>query len=107
MWNLLESRDLFTSPLCDQGNYHPDAHLAEMIALFGSPPKELIDRAREGLRWKWTLAVQNSEGESCKTASEWYGGPLFDESGMLSYPFILFFFVAINSLPGLFYTDSM
>lgn len=83
MWNLLESRDLFTSPLDEQGNYRPDAHLAEMIALLGSPPKELIDREREGLGWSWTPAAQNSEGKLCKTASEWYGGPFFDENGRL------------------------
>ncbi|KAM5453273.1 hypothetical protein McanMca71_004361 [Microsporum canis] len=81
MWNLLESRDLFTSPLDAQGNYHPEAHLAEMISLLGPPPKELIDRERDGISWKWAPAAQNESGKMCNTASEWYGGPFFGENG--------------------------
>lgn len=52
-----------------------------MIALLGPPPKELLVREREGLRWKWTPAVQNAEGKSCRTASGFYGGPFLDENG--------------------------
>ncbi|KAM5434748.1 hypothetical protein MferCBS31731_006520 [Microsporum ferrugineum] len=82
MWNLLESRDLFTSPLDAQGNYHPEAHLAEMISLLGPPPKELIDRERDGISWKWAPAAQNESGKMCNTASEWYGGPFFGGNGI-------------------------
>ncbi|KAI1905612.1 hypothetical protein LOZ52_006769 [Ophidiomyces ophidiicola] len=81
MWNFLESRNLFTLAVDDKGNYHPAAHIAEMIALFGPPPKELLEREREGLSWKWTPAAHNEEGKLCNTASEWYGGPFFDEHG--------------------------
>ncbi|PGH27362.1 CMGC/SRPK protein kinase [Polytolypa hystricis UAMH7299] len=81
MWNLLEARDLFTKPLDGQGKYHPDAHLAEMIALLGPPPKDLVDREREGLKWNWEPPAHNDEGKLCSTASEFYGGPFFDENG--------------------------
>lgn len=81
MWNLLESWDLFTRAFDDNGNYHPNAHLAEMIALLGPPPKEIVDREREGLKWNWSPAAQNAQGKLCTTASEWYGGAFFDEDG--------------------------
>lgn len=48
MWNLLEGRDLIVRGLDDQSYYHPDAYIAEMIALLGPPPKELLAREREG-----------------------------------------------------------
>ncbi|XHG07892.1 hypothetical protein AWENTII_011023 [Aspergillus wentii] len=79
MWNLLAPRDLFTRAFDDNGNYHPDAHLAEMIALLGPPPKGIVDREREGLEWNWSPAAQNAQGKLCTTASEGYGGPFFDE----------------------------
>lgn len=78
---MLESRNLFTTPLDGQGNYHPDVHLAEMIALLGLPPRGLIQREKNGLEWKWDRAVENEKGKLCTTASEFYGGPFFDENG--------------------------
>ncbi|GIK05193.1 hypothetical protein Aspvir_009296 [Aspergillus viridinutans] len=81
MWNLLERRDLFSRTADTQGKYNPAKHLAEMIALLGPPPKELILLEREGLRWNWAPAAQNAEGKMCTTASEWFGGPFFDENG--------------------------
>ena len=81
MWNLLEGRDLLTRALDDSGKYRPDAHIAEMIALLGPPPKELLVREREGLGWNWAPAIQNDEGKLCTKACEWYGGPFFDENG--------------------------
>ncbi|RJE21391.1 Protein kinase domain protein [Aspergillus sclerotialis] len=81
MWNLLERRDLFSKVRDDHGKYNLAAHLAEMIALLGPPPKELIQREKEGLKWNWAPAVQNAEGRTYTTASEWFGGPFFDENG--------------------------
>jgi hypothetical protein len=52
-----------------------------MIALLGPPPKELCDREREGLGWKFRPKVENSEGKLCESASEFYGGPFFDSQG--------------------------
>lgn len=78
---MLEGRDLFSRALNDHGRYNPAVYLAEMIALLGPPPKELILREREGLKWKWAPAAQNAEGKTCTTASEWFGCPFFDENG--------------------------
>ena len=55
-----------------------------MIALLGPPPKELIDREREGLGSKFRPEVENPEGKVCGSASESYGGPFFDFEGNTS-----------------------
>lgn len=81
MWNLLEKRNLFSAINDEQGEYSPASHLANMIALLGPPPKELIAREREGLTLKWAPAAHNADGKLCTTASEWFGGPFFDENG--------------------------
>lgn len=81
IWNLLEKRDLFEHIHPNQGTYSAQAHIAEMIALLGPPPKELIDREKEGLRWNSGPRVTNSEGKLCRKASEFYGGPFFDSTG--------------------------
>jgi serine/threonine protein kinase len=78
---MMEGRDLFTHIRSGQGDYDVRAHLAEMIALLGAPPKILIDRE---IRWsevKWSYAVPNSEGKLCQTAREYYGGPFFNSEG--------------------------
>lgn len=81
MWNLLERRDLFSKSHDVDGTYNPAAHLAEMIALLGPPPKELISRERDGLAWNWAPAAQNAAGAMCTTAADWFGGPFFDDKG--------------------------
>jgi hypothetical protein len=63
--------------------YDGQAHIAEMIALLG-PPKELVDRAKEGLSWKFRPEVENSDGKLCGSASEFYHGPFFDSEGNIS-----------------------
>jgi serine/threonine protein kinase len=81
IWNMMEGRDLFTHIRSGQGDYDVRAHLAEMIALLGAPPKILIDRE---IRWSevtWSHAVPNSEGKLCQTAREYYGGPFFNSEG--------------------------
>ena len=80
---MLEKRDLFTQVRSDKGKYSPKAHIAEMIALLGRPPKELIDREREGLGWRFKPEVNNPQGRSCGNASEYYGGPFFDSEGKI------------------------
>ena len=79
----MENRDLFRHIRSSKGAYDPRAHLAEMIALLGPPPRTLINRE---IRWsevKWRHAVPNAEGELCQTAREYYGGPFFNSEGMI------------------------
>ena len=81
IWNLLERKDLFTQVHSSLGKYSAQAHIAEMIALLGPPPKELIDREKEGLGWKFRPEVNNPEGKLCGRASDFYRGPFFDSEG--------------------------
>lgn len=80
----MEKRDLFTKIHSSQGDYDGKAHLAEMIALLGPPPKELLDQEREGRRWNWKNAIENSAGKLCDKATQYFGGPFFDSDGKLS-----------------------
>ncbi|KAJ9155425.1 CMGC protein kinase [Pleurostoma richardsiae] len=65
IWNFLENRDLFRDIRSSQGNYDSRKHLAEMVALLGPPPRELIGREA---RW-----------------STFYGGPFFNSEGNFLY----------------------
>ena len=55
-----------------------------MIALLRLPPKELVDREKEGLSWKFRPEVENSERKLCGSASEFYHEPFFDSEGNIS-----------------------
>ncbi|KAA6414730.1 MAG: hypothetical protein FRX48_01480 [Lasallia pustulata] len=85
IWNLMENKDLFRHIRSSQGAYDPRAHLAEMIALLGPPPKTLINREERWSEVKWSHAVPNAEGELCQTAREYYGGPFFNSEGEFLY----------------------
>lgn len=80
----MENKDLFSQIHSSRGEYHSQTHLAEMIALLGPPPKELLRREREGRNWKWRPAIENSSGKLCESPGEFYGGPFFDSEGELS-----------------------
>jgi hypothetical protein len=57
----MEGRDLFTHIRSGRGDYDVRAHLAEMIALLGAPPKMLINREICWSEVKWSHAVPNSK----------------------------------------------
>lgn len=81
IWNMLENKELFTNLHSSEGEYNCKAHLAQMIAFLGPPPKELLNRAG---KWNWSPAIENSTGKLCKNATEFYGGPFFDSGGICS-----------------------
>ncbi|KAH7333479.1 kinase domain-containing protein [Rhexocercosporidium sp. MPI-PUGE-AT-0058] len=81
IWNLLENKDLFTRVHSAEGKYTSQAHLAEIIELLGPPPKNLIDRERDGRTRKWGLDIENAQGKLCDRASTYYGRPSFDSQG--------------------------
>jgi len=74
---------LFTRVHSVEGKYNGPAHLAEIIALLGPPPKKLIDQERDGRSRNWGLDIENAEGELCDRASTYYGGPFFDSEGKI------------------------
>ena len=74
IWNMNGLEGFISHIRSGQGDYNVRAHLAEMIALLGTPPKILIQRE---IRWsevKWSHAVPNSEGKLFQTAREYFGG---------------------------------
>lgn len=64
-----------------QGRYDTKAHLAEIIALLGPPPKKLLARSDNMVHYKWPNAIENETGEQFRNAREFFGGPFFDEEG--------------------------
>ena len=80
---MLEGNDLFKHILSSQNTYDVRAHVAEMIALIGYPPRKLLDQEKQWREVKWSRAFPNSEGSLCQTAREYYGGPFFDSDGEL------------------------
>ncbi|KAI9760971.1 MAG: hypothetical protein M4579_001347 [Chaenotheca gracillima] len=104
IWNLIEDKDSFTNIYSSDGEYSAKAHLAKMIAFLGPPPKELALREKEGRRWGFRPAVENSKGELCETNCQFYGGPFMDAQGELMYkdliPHDLDLSISLTSING-------
>ncbi|KKA20987.1 hypothetical protein T310_4986 [Rasamsonia emersonii CBS 393.64] len=82
IWMLMEGKDLFCRSDIPSGTPRSHVRLAEMIALLGPPPPELVERAREAQKWKWTPRVRSWEtGELCDNINDFFVGPFFDEDG--------------------------
>ncbi|KAL1968381.1 hypothetical protein VTN77DRAFT_1910 [Rasamsonia byssochlamydoides] len=82
IWILMEGKDLFCRTDIPSGTHRSHVRLAEMMALLGPPPPELIERAREARKWKWTPQVRSWEtGELCDNINDFFVGPFFDEDG--------------------------
>ncbi|KAJ6086034.1 hypothetical protein N7486_010315 [Penicillium sp. IBT 16267x] len=81
MWNIIERTELFEHVHDLKGRYDAKSHLAEMIALLGPPPKELIAKEISMAQHYWPHAVSNESGIPCRNAREYFGGPFFDGDG--------------------------
>jgi hypothetical protein len=77
----MENKDLFRNILSSQGTYDSRAHIAEIIALLGPPPKVLVEREKRWSEVKWSQPFLNSEGTPCHTAREYFNGPFFSPEG--------------------------
>jgi hypothetical protein len=73
--------NLFTNLHSREGKYMPRNHLAQMIALFGPPPKELLVREHQMRSWNFAPAMENDEGKLCSNVYEFYNGPFFNSEG--------------------------
>jgi serine/threonine protein kinase len=78
---MVEGRDLFVHLRSANSDYDVRAHLGEMIALLGPPPKKLIDRELSWSKVKWSHAVSNPEGKLSQTTREYFGGLFFTSDG--------------------------
>jgi hypothetical protein len=83
---LLEDKELFVHLKSQNGVYNAQAHFADIIALVGPPPQDLIHRLIDQEKlWRdvpWERSFPSPGGTWCKTAREYYGGPFFDSNGM-------------------------
>ncbi|OJJ98381.1 hypothetical protein ASPACDRAFT_122190 [Aspergillus aculeatus ATCC 16872] len=88
LWNLLQGSNLYTQVYDAQGYYNARSHLAEMIALFGTPPPEMLARAREmsNQRWSPKIRMTGCNGKLCDTVEDLFDGPFFDDEGKFLYP---------------------
>ena len=68
-----------------QGHYNAKLHLAEMIALLGPPPKELLAKSAAMAQYKWPSPIKNETGRLCNNLRDFFDGPFFDEEGKPTY----------------------
>ncbi|RAH63465.1 kinase-like protein [Aspergillus piperis CBS 112811] len=86
IWNILEGTELFTQVQDAEGTYLPEAHLAQMIALLGPPPKKLLVMSESMAQVdEWSPAITDERGKIFKNNREYFGGPFFDEEGNFFY----------------------
>ncbi|OGM45108.1 protein kinase domain protein [Aspergillus bombycis] len=81
LWDLIEGKELFSQVHDEQGQYQAKAHLAEMIALLGPPPQELITRYRGLLDYQWPEPLTTMDGIVYKSSDQFFRGPFFDSDG--------------------------
>ncbi|QDS73271.1 hypothetical protein FKW77_004841 [Venturia effusa] len=81
VWDLLAGEQLFQKLNNDDGTYSARHHLAEMIALLGPVPPELVKRERSMRHWQWTPSAVNAKGKPCNRTADFFGGPFFGDDG--------------------------
>ncbi|KAJ5990221.1 hypothetical protein N7522_010428 [Penicillium canescens] len=81
LWNIIEGAELFTQVEHPNSDYNSASHLAEMIALLGPPPKEVIERSNYFSQHDFDYPISLEPGRSCKNIRELFCGPHFDEEG--------------------------
>ncbi|KAL4998792.1 kinase-like domain-containing protein [Aspergillus recurvatus] len=84
-WNIIEHTELFLHVHDSQGHYNPKTHLAEMIALLGPPPKELLAKSDAMAEFSWSNPIMNETGRLCRNGREYFNGPFFNENGEFLY----------------------
>ncbi|RAL07044.1 protein kinase [Aspergillus homomorphus CBS 101889] len=88
LWNMVQGSNLHTQVTDAEGMYDAKSHLAEMIALFGPPPPNMLARSRERSKEKWSPKIRmvGVNEKLCDTAEQLFDGPFFDEDGEFLYP---------------------
>ncbi|EFW16073.1 hypothetical protein CPSG_07123 [Coccidioides posadasii str. Silveira] len=84
-WDIIEHTELFLHVHDSQGHYNPKTHLAEMIALLGPPPKELLAKSDAMAEFSWPNPIMNETGRLCRNGREYFNGPFFNENGEFLY----------------------
>ncbi|CEJ62036.1 Putative Remark: SRPK family members may be uniquely regulated and targeted [Penicillium brasilianum] len=87
LWDMIEGKELFQHIHDQEGRYDAKLHIAEMIALLGPPPPEIIQRYQFMREYSWPQPVRREDGRLCETAEEYFCGPFFDGKGIAMVPF--------------------
>ncbi|KAJ5239770.1 hypothetical protein N7468_004389 [Penicillium chermesinum] len=82
LWDMIEGKELFRHIHDQEGRYDAKLHLAEMIALLGLPPPEIMQRYQYMREYSWPEPVRREDGRICETAEEYFCGPFFDAKGI-------------------------
>ncbi|PLB43367.1 protein kinase [Aspergillus steynii IBT 23096] len=101
LWDMIEGEELFQQVYDNRGRYDAKAHLAEMIALLGYPPPELIARYQSKRGLKWPTRIRWQDGELSDNADQFFGGPFFDDNGNFLYRGLIPDRKLADSLPSL------
>ncbi|EFR00913.1 CMGC protein kinase [Nannizzia gypsea CBS 118893] len=81
LWDIFENKELFRLVYDANGQYNAKGHLAEMIALLGPPPPDLVARSRSTSEYQWPEPIVREDGQLCGNSREYFGGPFFDDNG--------------------------
>lgn len=81
LWDMIEGKELFQHIHDQQGRYDAKLHIAEMVALLGPPPPEVIQRYQYMREYSWPEPVRREDDRVCETAEEYFCGPFFDNNG--------------------------
>ncbi|KAL4894840.1 kinase-like domain-containing protein [Aspergillus ambiguus] len=84
LWDMIEGKELFQHIYDQQGCYRGRLHVAEMIALLGPPPPEVMQRYQFMREYSWPQPVRRDD-IVCETAEEYFCGPFFDNNGRFLY----------------------
>lgn len=107
LWDMLEGRELFRHIYDQQGHYDAKLHIAEMVALLGPPPPEIIQRYQYMREYSWPEPVRREDGRVCETAEEYFSGPFFDDNGIIGFPISNELFSDSRSIIGRFLYEDL
>ncbi|RAL15370.1 putative protein kinase [Aspergillus homomorphus CBS 101889] len=85
LWDMIEGKELIQHIHDQQGRYDAKLHIAEMIALLGLPPPEIMQRYQYMREYSWPEPVRREDDRVCETAEEHFCGPFFDNNGRFLY----------------------
>ena len=80
IWGLFEGKHIFYGKDPKESKYTTRAHLAEMIALMGPPPPELLKKGKR------TAEFFDEDGENCPTRATLFANPAGQWRGRIPVP---------------------
>lgn len=79
---MIEGKELFRHIYDQQGRYDAKLYIAEMIALLGPPPPEVIQRYQYMREYSWPEPVRREDDRVYETEEEYFYGPFFDNNSI-------------------------